>query len=144
MKLSKLSLAAACLPAGLADFWMVYQRRNVQIGRVEETLYGTSIVSDLTDWTCEADTFSHRIVPDQRDVSGTRYGVQFEPWSSKPGPLWHEPIWIVRMNLYPSALGRQSKHTHTHTHTHTHILSLSKEQGEKGVLFRFSNRLCRD
>ncbi|KAI1307720.1 hypothetical protein F5Y03DRAFT_393783 [Xylaria venustula] len=109
MKLSHFTLTTTALPSVLANFWMVYQRRSEQIGRVEFTSYGTSFVRDEPNWTCEDDAFRHRVVPDQQDASGLNYGVQFDPWSSRGGPLWHDPLVALKMNLYPSALGLQSK-----------------------------------
>ncbi|TGJ87153.1 hypothetical protein E0Z10_g1634 [Xylaria hypoxylon] len=108
MKLSQFSLAITVIPSTVADFWIVYQRRHAQIGRVEFTSYGTSFVRDPPYWTCETDAFSHRIFPDQRDARGYNYGVQFEPWSPRAGPLWHDPLLIITMNLYPTTLGLQT------------------------------------
>ncbi|KAI0970458.1 hypothetical protein F4678DRAFT_480643 [Xylaria arbuscula] len=108
MKLSHLTLTATAIPCVLADFWMVYQRRSEQMGRVEFTSYGTSFVRDEPNWTCEDDAFRHRVVPDQQDATGLNYGVQFDPWSSRGGPLWHDPLVALKMNLYPSALGLQT------------------------------------
>ncbi|KAI1176181.1 hypothetical protein F4777DRAFT_578231 [Nemania sp. FL0916] len=109
MKLSHsaLALVAAC-PGGLADFWMIYQRRYAEIGRIETTTYGTSFVRDVTEWNCANDTFTHRIFPDRWNVSGTNYGVRFHPWSSLPGPMWHDPLATVEMNLHPSTIGHQT------------------------------------
>ncbi|KAI0530005.1 hypothetical protein GGR58DRAFT_518808 [Xylaria digitata] len=108
MKFSTLPFAITVIPSALADFWMVYQRRHAQIGRAEFTLYGTSFVRDAPQWTCEDDVFTHRIFPDQRDASGNNYGVQFDPWSSLAGPLWHDPLLTLTVNLYPSPLGTQT------------------------------------
>ncbi|KAI3333176.1 hypothetical protein F4824DRAFT_503466 [Ustulina deusta] len=113
MKASLFSLAVTSIPSVLADFWVVYQRRSEQIGRVEFTSYGTSLVRDVPQWTCEDDAFAHRILPDQRNASGENYGVQFDPWSPRPGPLWHDPLVTVKMNLYPGTLGLQTiSHDH--------------------------------
>ncbi|KAI1151713.1 hypothetical protein F4825DRAFT_451221 [Nemania diffusa] len=108
MKLSQISLAIAATPAALADFWMVYQRRYAQIGRIETTSYGTSFVHDMKPWTCEDDTFTHRIFPDRWNVSNDKYGVQFDPWDPLPGPLWHDPLLSVEINLHPSSIGQQT------------------------------------
>ncbi|KAJ8130236.1 hypothetical protein O1611_g3392 [Lasiodiplodia mahajangana] len=108
MKASQVSFAIVAFPTALADFWMVYQRRYAQIGRIETTSYGTSFVNDMKPWTCEDDIFTHRIFPDQQDVSDDKYGVKFDPWVSMPGPLWHNPLLTLEMNLYPSPMGRQT------------------------------------
>ncbi|GAP91515.1 hypothetical protein SAMD00023353_3101250 [Rosellinia necatrix] len=108
MKASLLGLAIMATPTALADFWLVYQRRSAQIGRVESTTYGTSIIHEAPRWTCERDMFRYRIFPDRRDVGEQNYGIQFEPWGNMPGPLWHDPLIDVTMNLDPSALGRQT------------------------------------
>ncbi|KAI0424456.1 hypothetical protein F5Y09DRAFT_335744 [Xylaria sp. FL1042] len=111
MKLSHFSFAAAAIPNVLADFWMVYQRRFEQIGRLEYVSYGTSFFADPPHWDCEHNAFnafSHPIVPDERNASGINTGMQFEPWNSRAGPLWHDPLVDITMNLYPSGLGIQT------------------------------------
>ncbi|KAI0855365.1 hypothetical protein F4860DRAFT_496555 [Xylaria cubensis] len=113
MKFSQLFLAIAAISITYADFWMVYQHRYAQIGLTEDTSYGASFISDMSEWTCEADTFTHRIHPDRRNISGQNYGVQFEPWNPQPGPFWHDPLGSVNMNLDQSPIGEQSKQTHT-------------------------------
>ncbi|KAI0411719.1 hypothetical protein F5X98DRAFT_380485 [Xylaria grammica] len=108
MKLSHLPLMIAAIPAAIADFWLVYQRRRSQIGRVEFTSYGTSITHDVPEWTCEHDAFTHRIFPDRQNASGDNYGVEFRPSWTLTGPLWHDPLLSLTMNLYPSPLGLQT------------------------------------
>ncbi|KAI0437140.1 hypothetical protein F4803DRAFT_556320 [Xylaria telfairii] len=108
MKLLQFALAVTAIPATYADFWMVYQHRHAQIGRSEGNAYGASFVNEMREWNCENDTFTHRIFPDRRNVSGDSYGVQFEPWNPQPGPLWHDPLWDVKLNLDDSPIGRQT------------------------------------
>ncbi|KAI1752021.1 hypothetical protein F4782DRAFT_530965 [Xylaria castorea] len=108
MKLFQLSLAIAAISIAYADFWMVYQHRYAQIGLTEDASYGASFVHDMSEWTCENDTFTHRIFPDRRNISGDSYGIQFEPWNSQPGPLWHDPLGNVNMNLDQSPIGQQT------------------------------------
>ncbi|KAK5630108.1 hypothetical protein RRF57_005823 [Xylaria bambusicola] len=110
MKISHLSFALAVILSVLADFWLVYQRRFVQIGRIEYALYGTTFVTDTPQWTCEQDAFSHSIIPDQRNASGSKYGVEFEPWNSRPGPFWHDPIVNMKINTFSNILGLQSEY----------------------------------
>ncbi|KAI0449766.1 hypothetical protein F5B21DRAFT_508831 [Xylaria acuta] len=98
----------AAIPIAHADFWMVYQHRYAQIGLTEDNSYGASFVQDLNEWTCEDDTFTHRIFPDRRNVSGDSYGIQFEPWNPQPGPLWHDPLLNVNMNLDQGPIGQQT------------------------------------
>ncbi|KAI1358165.1 hypothetical protein F5Y08DRAFT_351159 [Xylaria arbuscula] len=100
MKVPRLLLSLASAPSVLADFWLVYQRRFVQIGRIEFSIYGTSIVATAPQWTCENDAFSHIIIPDRRDASGANnYGVEFEPWNAVAGPLWHDPLVSLKINM---------------------------------------------
>ncbi|KAI0818320.1 hypothetical protein GGR55DRAFT_694537 [Xylaria sp. FL0064] len=111
MKLSHFYFTAAMVPSVLADFWMVYQRRFEQVGRMEFASYGTSFWAEPPQWDCRHNGFSawsHTIVPDQRNASETRTGVQFEPWNSRAGPLWYEPLVDITMNFYPSGLGIQT------------------------------------
>ncbi|KAI0192995.1 hypothetical protein EV127DRAFT_510231 [Xylaria flabelliformis] len=112
MKFSQLFLATVAISITYADFWMVYQHRYAQIGLTEDTSYGASFISDMSEWTCEADTFTHRIHPDRRNISGQNYGVQFEPWNPQPGPLWHDPLGSVNMNLDQSPIGGQTISIH--------------------------------
>ncbi|KAH8156684.1 hypothetical protein CIB48_g11562 [Xylaria polymorpha] len=111
MKLLQFAFATTAIPVTYADFWMVYQHRHAQIGRTEDTAYGASFVNEMSEWTCENDTFKHRIFPDRRNVSGDNHGIQFEPWNPQPGPLWHDPLWDVKLNLDESPIGQQSKQT---------------------------------
>lgn len=109
MKPSKIPLILAAIPIAHADFWLIYQRRFVQLGRIEFALYGTSIVANAPQWTCENDAFTHIIIPDQRNASGSNYSVEFEPWNSVAGPLWHDPLVGLKINMDPGVLGYQSK-----------------------------------
>ncbi|KAI0505122.1 hypothetical protein F5B22DRAFT_538314 [Xylaria bambusicola] len=108
MKIFKFCYVLAVIPSALADFWLVYQRRFVQIGRIEFSLYGTTFVTETPQWTCEHDAFSHSIIPDQRNASGYKYGVEFEPWNSRPGPLWHDPLVTMKINTFSNILGLQT------------------------------------
>ncbi|KAI0468768.1 hypothetical protein F4859DRAFT_524306 [Xylaria cf. heliscus] len=108
MKFPQFAVAIMAVPTAYADFWMVYQHRYAQIGLTDDTSYGASFVNDMREWTCENDTFTHRIFPDRRNISGDNYGIQFEPWNPKPGPLWHDPLLDIKMNLDQSPVGQQT------------------------------------
>ncbi|KAJ3575261.1 hypothetical protein NPX13_g4090 [Xylaria arbuscula] len=110
MKVSRLLLSLASAPSVLADFWLVCQRRFVQIGRIEFSIYGISIVATAPQWTCEKDAFSHIIIPDMRDASGANnYGVEFEPWNAVAGPLWHDPLVSLKINMDYGTEGYKSE-----------------------------------
>ncbi|KAI2626349.1 hypothetical protein GGS21DRAFT_546049 [Xylaria nigripes] len=103
----KILLSLAAIPITTADFWMVYQRRYAQFGRAEVTSYGTSFVHDVPAWTCEKDAFGHHVFQDRRNVSD-HFGVNFDPWNAQPGPLWHDPLVTVNINLTSFEFGRQT------------------------------------
>ncbi|KAI1437648.1 hypothetical protein GGR50DRAFT_52197 [Xylaria sp. CBS 124048] len=107
------------IPTALADFWMVYQRRYAQFGRAEVSSFGTSFVADVdAAWTCDQDAFRHRILRDERNASrrpgpgpgpGQGYSVRFSPWNDRPGPLWHDPLVMVDVDVFSSSIpGRQT------------------------------------